>query len=246
MKILLCGKGGCGKSTLSTMLARAFAEQGKNVLVIDTDESNFGLYRQLGMELPKDFTGYFGGRASVMDYKNSGRPLFDRTWTIEDIPEEYISRDGNVMLMSMGKIVDAGEGCGCPMGFIARGFVENMEFGENDVLITDTEAGVEHFGRGLDEFMDIILMVADPSYESIQLSEKIYNMATQLGKTVRFVINKADDMQAEIVKENMEHSEDVLMVVPNDAEVMLAGLKGQRIPKMVPVVAEAAEALNSL
>ncbi len=71
MKIIFCGKGGCGKSTLSSLFARALAKQGKNVLVIDTDESNYGLYRQLEMELPKDFTGYFGGRKSVMEFKNS-------------------------------------------------------------------------------------------------------------------------------------------------------------------------------
>ena len=246
MKILLCGKGGCGKSTLSTLLAREFAKQGKNVLVIDTDESNFGLYRQLGMELPADFTGYFGGRASVMEYKNSGKALFDRRWTIADIPEEYVTRDGNIMLMSMGKIVDAGEGCGCPMGFIARGFVENMDFSEDDVLITDTEAGVEHFGRGLDEFMDIILMVADPSYESIQLSEKIYSMASQLGKTVRFIINKADKNQTAIVKESIEHKEHILVSVPADPVVMLAGLKGERIEKNIPEIEEAVSCLSAL
>ncbi len=246
MKIIFCGKGGCGKSTLSSLFARALAKQGKNVLVIDTDESNYGLYRQLGMELPKDFTGYFGGRKSVMEFKNSGAPLFDRRWTLKDIPEEYVTRDGNIALMAMGKIMDAGEGCGCPMGFIARGFVENMDFGENDVLITDTEAGVEHFGRGLDEFMDLILMVADPSYESIQLAGKIHKMGTQLGKKVRFIVNKADTVQAEIVRANLEPAEDILAVVPQDTEVMMAGLKGQKIGKEMAEVNAAAKALSEI
>ncbi|MBE6019822.1 MAG: adenylyl-sulfate kinase, partial [Clostridiales bacterium] len=53
MKIILCGKGGCGKSTITTLLARAYERAGKNVLVVDSDESNFGLHRQLGFELPQ-------------------------------------------------------------------------------------------------------------------------------------------------------------------------------------------------
>ena len=48
MKIILCGKGGCGKSTVATLLARVYQKAGKNVLVIDSDESNYGLHRQLG------------------------------------------------------------------------------------------------------------------------------------------------------------------------------------------------------
>lgn len=40
------------------MLAKALARAGKRVLVIDSDESNYGLHRQLGLELPKDFTAY--------------------------------------------------------------------------------------------------------------------------------------------------------------------------------------------
>ena len=67
MKITVCGKGGCGKSTVTSLLAKALAGLGKEVLVIDSDESNYGLHRQLGMELPGDFTGYFGGKESVLN-----------------------------------------------------------------------------------------------------------------------------------------------------------------------------------
>ena len=65
MKLILCGKGGCGKSTIATLLARSYAADGKQVLVVDSDESNFGLHRQLGLELPEDFTHYFGHKKGI-------------------------------------------------------------------------------------------------------------------------------------------------------------------------------------
>lgn len=48
-------------------LAKALARRGKEILVIDSDESNYGLHRQLGMKLPRDFTDYFGGKQNVLN-----------------------------------------------------------------------------------------------------------------------------------------------------------------------------------
>ncbi len=52
MKLLICGKGGSGKSTISALLAKAMEKLGRNVLLMDADESNIGLYRMLGMAMP--------------------------------------------------------------------------------------------------------------------------------------------------------------------------------------------------
>ena len=87
MKITVCGKGGCGKSTVTSLLAKALAGLGKEVLVIDSDESNYGLHRQLGMELPGDFTGYFGGKESVLNdvmLSKFTHQFFQETWTLKE------------------------------------------------------------------------------------------------------------------------------------------------------------------
>lgn len=65
MKIVICGKGGSGKSTVSALMAREMAARGEKVLVVDTDESNFGLYKQLGFEQPKDFMDSLGGKKGL-------------------------------------------------------------------------------------------------------------------------------------------------------------------------------------
>jgi len=45
MKILIGGKGGSGKSTVTAVTARALRDRGFRVLVVDMDESNSGVRR---------------------------------------------------------------------------------------------------------------------------------------------------------------------------------------------------------
>ena len=227
MKIILCGKGGCGKSTVATLLARAYQKEGKNVLVIDSDESNYGLHRQLGFELPEDFTHYFGGKKGAYRVFDEKGKVFDNRWHLSDIPEEFLSGEEKLHLMAVGKIAEAEEGCACGIGFTGKMFLDNLETDSDDIVITDTEAGVEHFGRGLDRCADVILMIIDPSYESIHLSEKIYDMGKALDKPVFFVINKADREQALMVREAIRDKEAVIAEIPVQKKIMMAGLKGE-------------------
>lgn len=175
MKIAVCGKGGCGKSTVTTLLAKCLAARGKEVLVIDSDESNYGLHRQLGMEVPGDFTGYFGGKEHVlkdMMLSHFTHQFFQGTWEMKDIPEAYCSQKDGVKLMVSGKIRQANEGCSCAMGTVMSQFVQNLRLNRDQYALLDMEAGVEHFGRGIDNGADLILMIVDPSYESLQLTKK--------------------------------------------------------------------------
>ena len=50
MKVGIVGKGGTGKTTISSLIARTYAERGKRVLAIDTD-SNPNLAISLGLDL---------------------------------------------------------------------------------------------------------------------------------------------------------------------------------------------------
>ena len=68
MKISVCGKGGCGKSTLVTLLAKGAQARGLTVLVVDSDESNSGLFRMLGFEHPPiPLLELAGGKKNVQE-----------------------------------------------------------------------------------------------------------------------------------------------------------------------------------
>ena len=75
IKISVCGKGGSGKSTLTSLLAMAAQDKGLTTLVIDSDESNSGLYRMLGFDTPPTpLMALVGGREGIKDKMN--QPTF--------------------------------------------------------------------------------------------------------------------------------------------------------------------------
>jgi CO dehydrogenase maturation factor len=62
---------------------------------------------------------------------------------------------------------------------------------DGEVVILDMEAGVESFGRGVERHADTILIVAEPSFESIVVAGRIARMAQGMGiSRVGAVLNK--------------------------------------------------------
>lgn len=190
-KIAVCGKGGTGKSTVTALMAYAFRDAGYTVMVLDSDESNPGLGRMLGMEKePVPLGDLFNKRDGMEDSGDvslSGKEAF----SLAGIPEQCITGSNGISLMLTGKIHDPFQGCACSLAESARQIVEKLQAGENEVLIMDTEAGVESFGRGVERYVDTVLIVVEPSLTSIELAERIAGMALGMGvNRVGVVLNK--------------------------------------------------------
>ncbi|MBN1166083.1 MAG: P-loop NTPase [Methanospirillaceae archaeon] len=237
MKICICGKGGSGKSTLTALLAQHYEQEGKDVVVVDTDESNLGLHRFLGVTPPNDLMDYMGGKQELMgkmmtalkrsdDLQNL--QLFDQEWKIQDIPPSCRSENGKIQLVSVGKIHHAGEGCACPMGFIAKQFIKNLKSAPDEMVIIDTEAGLEHFGRGVEEGADAVLMVLDPSYESILLAKKAGDMTASMNLPMYFVLNKVTPELSSLMRKDLP-GEQIIGEIPVDPELLTAGLAGENL-----------------
>jgi len=261
MRIAVCGKGGSGKSTVSALLAKQMAKT-KNVLVLDIDESNYGLHSQLGMAAPRDLMEYFGGKKSFKEKQRApkttqfrglsakeGTPnqqsrFFEKRWSFSDFPSEFVEEKDGVRLMAVGKIHDFGEGCACPMGVLTREFLENLDLGMDDVVIVDTEAGTEHFGRGVDKDFDLILVVIDPSYESLKLSKKFEEFGSQCGCKVYFVLNKVEpDIREEML--NSINYVNVIAEIPAKREIFKASLKGGELDFELEDIEKLAEFLEN-
>jgi CO dehydrogenase maturation factor len=240
MKILVCGKGGCGKSTIVALLAKEIAARKNTVLVIDSDESNIGLHSRLGMQKPKDFMNYFGGK----------KLLFEKTkemknkWRLDDLPGDYLTRKGNIQLLSMGKIYEFSEGCACPINALSSKFLEIVDLGVGEFLIADTDAGIEHFGRGVEKGVDILFVIIDPSRESILLAKKISELGQQADKPVYYILNRVADQETKDFLLNSIDRERVISIIPENKEIFISGLTGDEFNMDVEGIKEIADMLE--
>jgi len=241
MKILICGKGGCGKSTIVALLAKELAIRKSKVLVIDSDESNIGLHSRLGVQKPEDFMNYFGGKKVLFE---KTKELKDK-WRLDDLPRDYLTGKGNIQLLSMGKIYQFGEGCACPINALSSKFLEILDIGDDEFLIADTDAGIEHFGRGVEKGVDILLVVIDPSRESILLAEKISELGRQVDKPAYYILNRVADQETEELLLNSIDREKVIAIIPENKEIFLSGLAGTEFNIDVKGIREIADMLES-
>jgi CO dehydrogenase maturation factor len=248
MKIMICGKGGCGKSTITVLLARAFLERGHRVLVVDADESNLGMGRLLGTAANGSLLEHLGGKKTLQDKMREAFPkgrtleFFTGKWTLDDIPSDCLTDARGIQLMPVGKIETFGEGCACPMGVLAKMFLENLETAEKEIVLIDAEAGVEHFGRGVEAGCDIIVGIVDPTYESVLLSQKMQSMAAKAERQICFVLNKFDEQVQKALAGHLPKVE-FIATVPQDPDIFTAALEGKMIDTQLPEIERLGEKL---
>ena len=102
MKLGVVGKGGVGKTTLSSLIAREYADQGKRVLAIDTD-SNPNLAISLGLDLATADEVPILPRRMIMGGDGAMTPA-------ELVGEYGVMTPANVMLIHAMRITQAGAG----------------------------------------------------------------------------------------------------------------------------------------
>ena len=81
----------------------------------------------------------------------------------------------------MGGVRQAGGGCLCPEHSLLAATVSGMRLRRRDVVLMDTHAGVEHFGRALARGFDQAVVVADPSYPAVDVAVRTARLAADLG-----------------------------------------------------------------
>ncbi len=231
MKLAITGKGGVGKTTLSSTLARLYADEGRTVLAADVDpDANLGLALGLTQEEVDQIIPISRMRTLVEERTgaNEANKFFKLNPYVADIPEKYAKEINGVKLLVMGTVDLGGSGCVCPEHVMLKAILSSLTYRKNDVVVMDMEAGLEHLGRGTAANMDQFIVVIEPGARSVQTYHNVKRLANDLGvKRVRVVANKVRDERDEEFIRNTIPAEDLLGVIHYNSEVIDADRNGK-------------------
>ncbi len=185
-KIAITGKGGVGKTTLSSLLAYIYAQRGQKVLAIDADP-NANLAFALGMPMEVADKIVPIAEMDELIYERTGaRPgesggFFKLNPRVDDIPDRFSAEWRGVRLLVMGAIKGGGTGCACPENTLLKNLVTHLLLQRSEVIILDMEAGIEHLGRGTAGAVDAMIVVVEPGQRSLRTAHTISRLATDIG-----------------------------------------------------------------
>ena len=250
MKLAITGKGGVGKTTLSSTLARLYAAEGRTVLAADVDpDANLGLALGLTEEEVNSIVPISKMRSLVEERTgaNAANKFFKLNPQVHDIPDKFSKDIHGVKLLVMGTVETGGSGCVCPEHVMLKAILSSLILRKDDVVIMDMEAGLEHLGRGTAANMDQFIVVIEPGARSVQTYRNVKRLAADLGvKQVRVVANKVRDEQDEAFVRESIPAEDLLGIIHYNTEVIDADRQGKSPYDFSPKAIEEIRAIKAI
>jgi CO dehydrogenase maturation factor len=197
-RVILTGKGGVGKTTLTALLSHLLSREGYTILAVDEDPQ-MNLPYALGV--PKEQGDAVVPLTKNLDYveeKTGARPgagwgsMLRLNPDVSDVVERFgIKAPGGINVLVMGTVVQPATGCLCPENALLEAIVRYINLREREVILMDTQAGVEHFGRSLAQGFDQAILVTDPTFNAVNVALHAARLAQDLGIPTRhLVINR--------------------------------------------------------
>ena len=208
--IAIAGKGGVGKSTISSLLVRYLANTKCSVLAVDADpNSNLGDY--LGFNAEQDI----GKIVDEIGKKIDQIPLsMSKDEYIAYQVETTLGEAEGYDLITMGR--PEGSGCYCYVNNVLRNVLSKL-MSSYDYVVIDNEAGLEHLSRKTVKRIDTLLLVSDDTPQGLKAAKRIYNLVNELKieyRKICLVINKAR------AKRQIDFPTEVTGFIFDDAEII--------------------------
>lgn len=231
LKIAVAGKGGSGKTLVTSTLSRLLARDGFDVLAVDVD-ATLNLAPALGVpeEARRSIVPLVENREIIEEKVALGSGAFRLNPQVDDLVDKLaVTGPDRVKLMVVGTVRDAGSGCMCPANALIRALLRHLVLGERAAVIMDMEAGLEHLGRSTIRGFDVLLIITEPTVKSVEVSLKIAELAGKLSVRNEWLIgNKVESTEDErfLVDELSSHSLTPKVLIPYDRSIMEADRKG--------------------
>jgi CO dehydrogenase maturation factor len=229
--IAVSGKGGTGKSTLSSLIIRWLNASGaKSILAVDAD-SNVNLNDLLGTELNESVGSIREEMRASVDQLPAG--MTKQEFLEYKIHSSLIeSRDFD--LIAMGR--PEGPGCYCYANNLLRDILKTLSTNYQWVVI-DNEAGMEHLSRRTTQNIDYLLIVSDPTTRGIRAAGRISRLLSELDTRVgerHLILNRVRGSSKKPVSESLvqvieDEGLSLFATVPEDDQLLEMDQSGDSV-----------------
>jgi len=214
--IAVAGKGGTGKTTVSSLLIRALVKGGHTpVLAVDADP-NANLGPALGIT-PDTTVG------QVLEEFHAKKMTIPQGMSKQAYLElklnQAVAEARGLDLISMGR--PEGPGCYCSANSVLRDVLERLADNYSYVVI-DNEAGMEHLSRRTAGRIDALLMITDPSMKGVRTVKTLFDLLKELELPIAskyLVMSRTEEMDPRLKESVDELPVPLLGAVPEDPAV---------------------------
>ncbi len=202
-RVVITGKGGAGKTTLTAFLSKLFKRDGFNVLAVDEDPQ-VNLPYALGIP-PETKIIPVSRNIDYVEEKTGARPgeawgvMLSLNPDVSDVVDRFgLRTDDGINMLIMGSVIQAATGCLCPENALLDAIVRYISLRKGEIILMDTQAGVEHFGRALAKGFSQAIIITEPSFNSFQVAVNSLQLSRELGiPHVYLAINKVRSSKEE-------------------------------------------------
>jgi len=228
--IAITGKGGVGKTIITTLIAKAISiSYTFKLLLIDADPTHPHLSNMVELVPERSLEKI---RTELIE-KTIGKKedVHAIAETIDFEVYSAIKESKDFSLFSIGQ--PEGPGCFCPSNALLRRVIESISK-DFDVVLIDCEAGLEQINRMVIKSVDIIFIVSDISLRSIETAKSIKETAKKYSnyRKIGVIVNRVKGDITIIQDKLKEYNLPLFALIPEDELITKFDLEGRAIIKI--------------
>lgn len=239
MKIAIAGKGGTGKTTVTTLITTYLAKKA-NVLAFDVD-SNENLAQSLGFTASefsklnrirnfyKDIfehtkTDFNWQTRKYTPQPNAGYFSFENG-KMDSFLKKITITKGNISVGHLGSVSEENKGIEsmCESYTLMRIFLNHLKEERDDFVIADLAAGDDLLTRATVMNMDEIILVVEPTSKNLNVAKDILiSLKKLLFSRIYIVINKSfEQADIDLVENELGIDREFIVRMPFSQELLM-------------------------